>query len=188
MAGRRKYKLRPSERFIPEKLPQRPTDAKHRGTEALIAMHAALGNMSEADRQEVLRERRRKAALTRSANRAETIQKRRAKTAGFDSVDAWQGWLRNIFNSGMVRLPKDHPLREAGLVIDPLKYARILLRTGLYVPEAAKARKFIDKYDEPMKAEGFGSFKQSPNLDRKVDLLDPHIGKHTTRSKHTNGD
>jgi hypothetical protein len=69
-----------------------------------------------------------------------------------------------------------------GLVIDPLKYARILLRAGLYVPEDKQARKFIEKYEEPLKAAGFGSFAKSPGVPSNWDLLDPkfvkpHVGR-----------
>ena len=149
---------------------------------ALMAMHEQLGNMSPTERKAIMAERSRKAALTRAANRYESILKRRAKLAGFDTVEAWQGWLRNILTSGMVRLAKDHPLREMGLVIDPLKYARILLRAGLYVPEDKAARRFIEKYEEPLKEAGFGSFKNSPGVPATWDLMDPkfekpHIGR-----------
>lgn len=154
---------------------------------ALMAMHEKLGNMSATERKAIMAERSRKAALTRRANRYESILKRRAKLAGFDTIEAWQGWLRNILTSGMVRLAKDHPLREMGLVIDPLKYARILLRAGLYVPEDRAARKFLEKYEDPLKAAGFGSFKDSPGVPSTWDLLDPkfvkpHVGRPKKRS------
>jgi len=144
---------------------------------ALMAIHERLGNMSEAERKAFMAERNRKAALTRSANRYQSILKRRAKLAGFDTVEEWQGWLRNILTSGMVRLAVEHPLREMGLVIDPLKYARILLRAGLYAPEDKAARKFLRKYEEPLKEAGFGSFKKSPGVPDHWDLLDPQFVK-----------
>ncbi len=154
---------------------------------ALLDVHERLGNMTAAERKAYITERNRKAALTRSANRYQSILKRRAKLAGFDTVEAWQGWLRNILTSGMVRLAKDHPLREMGLVIDPLKYARILLRAGLYVPEDRAARKFLEKYEDPLKAAGFGSFKDSPGVPSTWDLLDPkfvkpHVGRPKKRA------
>ncbi|NJL70225.1 MAG: hypothetical protein HC888_00830 [Candidatus Competibacteraceae bacterium] len=151
---------------------------------SLADFHVRLGNLSDVERAEYNRRTVEKAALTRKANRFESIQKRRAKAAGFNNIDDWQGWLRNIMTSGLVRLPKDHPLRAVGLVIDPLKYARVLLRSGLYKDEEKRTRRFIEKFEDPLKAEGFGYFKHSPNMNKGVDLLDP---EYITKPKNKGG-
>lgn len=183
----RRYKLNPSERLIPLMLPHQDAVQVTRPN-TLADFHVRLGNMTDEERKVYLRARQEKAALTRSANRFDNIQKRRAKNAGFDSVDEWQQWLRNIMSSGLVRLPKDHPLRAAGLVVDPLKYARVLLRSGLYKDEIARTRKFINKFDEPLKAEGFGRFKHSAGLPTTWDPLDPKSVKPKIGRPRKNGD
>lgn len=185
-AGRRlhrKYNLNPSERLVPLMVPPQDRSSVSKST-SLADLHVRLGNMTEDERKEYNLKNIQKAALTRKANRFEYIQKRRAKAAGFDNIEDWQGWLKNIMSSGLVRLPKDHPLRAVGLVVDPLKYARVLLRSGLYKDEEKRTRKFIEKFEDPLKAEGFGYFKNSPNMNKGVDLLDP---EYITKPKNKGG-
>lgn len=106
------------------------------------------------DRKENIEKHRATRRRKLAANPLYLKNLKRARRVGFtgvvpDSVVArYEQWVRNKLSGPALRLPKDHPLRDYGITIDPIKAVKVFEQIGLTENQCKKLRETVREISE----------------------------------------